>query len=241
MTRQRGHRAGEAQDRLKHGPRADDDTAKSTQPDDESTNDEGMLDDDSARWQSRGMTRALLRSAGDSLESLKLTAKCFKGVKVRNNEPFIGSLRQFRVVQKAVIDTMMLYKKENIVVDMPSTGRTLVLQQAGKIAAGTFVPQMSRTIIVVQRLIDFLPASIRKSGVTCEFVGLEFFKRDIETMFTDLPDRKDTLPTPSHIEFRWREEDDRYGLCQPERQGWKELKKHCEANNITLTHHNGHS
>ena len=138
-------------------------------------------------------------------------------------------------------------------VDMPTTGRTLVLQQAGKMAAGTFVPQnawtvadgtlvpqMTRTAIVAQRLTDFLPATIRKFGVTCEFVGLVSSKSDIKTMFTGLPDRKDTLPTLSHIEFRWREDDDRHGFCQTERQGWKELKKHCEANNITLTHQDGH-
>ena len=103
-----------------------------------------------------------------------------------------------------------------------------------------FVPQMTRTIIVAQRLIDFLPASNSKFGVTCEFIGLGFSKSDIKTMFTDLPDRKDMLPTLSHTKFRWREEDDRHGCCQPERQGWKELKKHCEANNITLTHQDGH-
>lgn len=78
-----------------------------------------MLDNYSARWQPRRITKAQLRSAGDSLKSLKLTAKCFKGVNYRNNEPFIGSLRQFRVLQRVVIDTMMLYKKEVIL----SSGR----------------------------------------------------------------------------------------------------------------------
>lgn len=76
----------EGQDRLKHG---EDDTAKSMSLDGDYTNDEGMLDDHSARWQPRRITKALLRSAGDSLESLELTAKCFKGVEFRNNEPFI--------------------------------------------------------------------------------------------------------------------------------------------------------
>ena len=122
---------------------------------------------------------------------------------------------------------MMLYKKEIIVVDMPTTGRTLVLQQAGKMAAGTFVPQnpwtvadgtlvpqMTRSTIVAQRLIDFLPATMRKFGVTCEFVGLVSSKSDIKTMFTGLPDRKDTLPTLSHIEFRWREDDDRHDFVK---------------------------
>ena len=41
---------------------------------------------------------------------------------------------------------MMLYEKEVIVVDMPTTGRTHVLQQPGKIAAGTFVPQNGWTV-----------------------------------------------------------------------------------------------
>ena len=47
-------------------------------------------------------------------------------------------------------------------------------------------------------------------------MGLGVSKSDNGTMFTDLLDRKGLLPTLSHIEFRWREEDGRQGFCQPE-------------------------
>lgn len=184
-----------------------------------------MLDDYSARWEPRIITKALLQSAGHSLVSLKLTARGFKGVEFRKDEPFIGSLRQFRVSQRVVIDTMLLFKKEVIVVDLPTTVGMFVPQKAWMIAVGMFVPQQVRTIpnetfvfqttrttIVVHRLIDFLPKSIKTFVVTCEFVGCGFSKSDIEIMFTDPPKRTAMLPTPSHIEFVWKEEDDEYGL-----------------------------
>ena len=109
---------GDHLDRLKWGPRANDDAAINARDGEDSDEDDSgeydtVLDEvDTPKWEPRAITAILLRYACNSLVSLDLTATCFKGaVKFHSDEPFIGNLRSFQALKYVCLDTMMLFQK----------------------------------------------------------------------------------------------------------------------------------
>ena len=184
-----------------------------------------VVDADLPRWEPRAITECLLQYACNSLVSLDLGAFSFKRVSVLSNEePFIPSLRPFQVLTHVHLDTMMLFEK----VERPE-----IISVIGKDS----IRRRFRQTIKAQKLIDFLPSSIEEVCITCEYVGKGLSKRDVEAMFTGLPEQKDRLPKLSKLRVKWM------GVwnssiprnLEAEREGWEELIQRCQDNEIELS------
>ena len=176
------------------------------------------------RWEPRAITECLLQYACNSLVSLDLGAFSFMRVSdLSNDEPFIPSLRPFQVLTQVHLDTMMLFEE----VERPKTISVIRKDSIRRSFQETFRPQ---------KLVDFLPSSIEGVCITCEYVGKGLSKRDVEAMFTGLPEQKDRLPKLSKLRVEWM------GIwnssiprnLEAEREGWEELIKRCQDNKIKL-------
>ena len=225
-------------DRLKWGPHINIDNIANIDPDDYSDPDEDYLDSDNKsvedlgevvgaglpRWEPRAITECLLQYACNSLVSLNLGAFSFMRVSdLSDDEPFIPSLRPFRVLTDVHLDTMMLFEK----VEHPKT-----ISVISKKPTQTDL----REAIKAQKLVNFLPSSIEKFSISCEYVGQALSKRDVEAMFMGLPEQKNRLPKLSEIQVDWMGE---WNSVIPmnleaERQGWEELIERCKVNDIDL-------
>ncbi|CAF9930587.1 MAG: hypothetical protein ALECFALPRED_004644 [Alectoria fallacina] len=211
-------------DRLKSGPRADNDAANN------GTDEEGSDEDNSGvygseldlvdkpKWEPRAITATLLQYACNSLVSLDLTAAGFKGaVRFPSDEPFIGSLRSFRVLKHVCLDTMMLFKK----VKCSNNGSWL---------RGKSIQQTSWEEIRVQWLVGFLPVTIESIKTTNSHVGNGLSENDVAGLFTGLPELRDRVPNLLKITVEWKK--DRQNNV--EKEGWEEMCFRCEENGIEL-------
>lgn len=195
-------------------------------PDDRSMERRGeMVGAGLLRWEPRAVTACLLQYACDSLVSLELGALSFRGVSdLSNDEPFIPSLRLFQVLAHVQLDTMMLFEK----VHHPKT--ISVISRKG-------IQRNFREFIKARKLVDFLPSSIEEVCMSCEYVGKGLSKRDVEAMFTGLPEQKKArLPKLSKIQFDWM---GAWNSSIPrnleaETEGWAELTQRCQDNGIEL-------
>ena len=174
------------------------------------------------RWEPRAITECLLQYACNSLVSLELGAFSFIEISdVSDDEPFIPSLRPFRVLTDVTLDTMMLFEK----VERP---RTI------SVISKNFIQRNFQEVIKAQKLVDFLTLSIEEFCISCQFVGKGLSKRDVEAMFTGLPEQKNRLPKLSKIQVDWMGE---WNSTIPrnfeaETQGWEELNQRCKDNGI---------
>ena len=208
---------------------ADDDYSEADEdysdPDDESAEDSGeLVSGGLPSWEPRAITETLLQYACNSLVKLELGAFSFVEVSdLSDDEPFIPSLRPFQVLKQVKLDTMMLFEK----VERPESMSVI----SGNSIQGNFQEE-----IRAQRLVDFLPLSIEEICITCEYVGKGLSKRDVEAMFTGLPEQKDRLPKLSEFNVCWMEDwissVDRN--LEAEKEGWKELLKRCEDSKIEI-------
>ena len=208
--------------RMKWGPHVGTDNIANLDPDEiySDSNDDNVeypgqvVDAGLPRWEPRAITECLLQYACNSLTSLELEAFSFSGVSdLSDNEPFIPSLRPFQVLTHVRLDTMMLFKRVKLrktisVVDRNSNQRTF------------------QEVIKAQKLVDFLPSSIEHFYIICEHVGKGLSRRDVEAMFTGLPERKAMLPKLSRFQVNWPYSWDRRNR-EVEKEGWKELIEQC--------------
>lgn len=225
--------------RLKWGPRPDNDAA-AADPDkdspDERDEDRGNpsgenpgevdVDRPTGTWEPRAITRSLMQYARDSLVSLHLAAISFTGIaKLSRDEPFIDSLRSFGALKYVFLDTMMLFKRVKCTRNVPVVG-------------GSSIQQISWEEIRAQRLVDFLPESIERFTMTCQYVGRGLSKTDVGQMFTGLPKLKNRLPKLTGISLVWMPEEDRKRLRNPDgvKEGWEELRSRCNESEIELSH-----
>lgn len=163
---------------------------------------------------------SLLQYACDSLISLDLSAAGFTGAaKFDSDEPYIGSLRSFRALRNVWLDTMMLFKK----VDCFSNVSFFRVNS---------VQQPSWMEIRAQWLVEFLPATIELLGMTSQYVGQGFSKKDVAAMFTGLPEQRSRLPgLVDIVVIRKRNQ----VQSDKEKEGLEELHLRCEENGIELT------
>lgn len=215
---------GKDLNRLKWGPRASHDFAYNESDEDDSGEDNWGIEHSDMdinykpRWEPRAITASLLQHACNTLVSLDLTAAGFKGaVEFPNDEPFIGSLRSFRVLKHVCLDTMMVFKKVKCCNNV-------------SLIRGKSIRQKSWEEIRVQWLVDFLPMTIETFEMTCKYVGKGLSKGDVAAMFTGLPELRNRLPNLFEITLE-REKD---GQSDKEKKGWKELCVRCEENVIDL-------
>ena len=236
------YESGVAADRLKYGPRARDDAKTFTHDradlrlgddgsddnalEDDVSDDGGLDDDGFARWEPRIIKAALLQSARGSLVSMSLTAGSLQGVEFHNDEPFIGSLRQFSALKWICIDTILLFKKLEHPSNVSTTDRSLITQS-------------STQKFVAQTLIEFLPKTIEKFTVKTQSVGVGFSKSDVGTMFKGLPEGRHNLPRLSEIIYEWSDLGSDYGFGDSNKdvevEGYEELKNQCWNNYIEFT------
>ena len=207
---------------LRWGPQAEGDAACEDLDRDESKNKsycpESKTEADRPRWEPRGIVANLSLFARHSLVSLELTAGNLAGaVKLSDDEPFIGSLRSFRALKLVHIDTMMLFKKFKC-----SSNASVVL---GKSKQQTLWENMRP-----YRLVDFLPVTIEKFGMTSRCVGQGLWREDVVELFTGLPEGRGALPKLFVIKVEWRDD----GANEEEKDGWQELRERCGENDIEL-------
>ncbi|KAM0802369.1 hypothetical protein BDR22DRAFT_819900 [Usnea florida] len=179
---------------------------------------ENRTEADRPRWEPRGIVADLLLYASHSLVSLDLRAGSLAGVKkFSNDEPFIDSLRLFRVLKSVHLDTMMLFKK------LKCSSNALEVLRAPKQHA----PWENMR---PHRLVDFFPVTIEDFVMTSSRVGQGLSREDVAEMFSGLPDARDRLPRLVVIRVErianWRSEE--------EKDGWQELRVMCQKNCINL-------
>ena len=224
-------RAREDPNRLKWGPRAnndaveaesDEDSPDESDEDREDPSGDNLGEDDVDRptvsWEPRAITGFLMQYARDSLVSLQLGAVGFIGVeKLSRHEPFIGSLPSFGALKYVSLDTMMLFKRVKCTRNVPVVG-------------GSSIQQVSWEEIRAQRLVDFLPVTIESFTMTCLFVGECLSKRDVGWMFTGLPKLKNRLPKLTEIILvrTYPEDDPRLRNLDEEEEGIDELCLRCD-------------
>lgn len=211
-------------DRLKWGPRADNDTfgydrdQQVSDEDDSGEYDSDLDKADKPKWEPRAITATLLQYACNSLVSLDLTAAGFKGaVKFPSDEPFIGSLRSFRVLKHVCLDTMMLFKK------VKCSSNVLQLREQS-------IQQTSWKEIRVQWLVDFLPVTVETFEMTSNLVGKGLSEKDVAGLFTGLPELRDRVPSLLAITV----ESKKNRQNKAKKEGWGELCWRCEENGIEL-------
>ena len=225
-------------DRMKWGPHINMDDIANIDPDDDSDPDEEHSDPDDKsvedldevvgaglpRWEPRAITEYLLQYACNSLVSLRLGAFSFMRVSdLSDDEPFIPSLRPFRVLTQVHLDIMMLFER----VERPETTSVI---------SSDSVQRDFQEAIQAQKLVDFLPSSIEKVYITCEYVGKGLSKTDVEEMFTGLPEQKDKLPKLSSFTVGWMSgwNSSISRNLEAEREGWEELIERCADNEIEI-------
>ena len=234
----------EYRDRMKWGPHINIDYIANIDPDDYSDPDNDYSDPDEdysdsdnksvedlgevvgaglPHWEPRAITECLLQYACNSLVSLHLGAFSFMGVSdLSDDEPFIPSLRPFRVLTDVTLDTMMLFEKVELPKTIPVIGKKPIqadFQEA----------------IKAQKLVNFLPSSIEKFSISFEYVGNALSKGDVEAMFMGLPEQKDRLPKLSRLTVMvadWKSWITRNR--EAEKEGGEELTKRCKVNEIEL-------
>ena len=192
------------------------------------------------RWEPRSIVATLLQCASNSLVSLILTAVALEAVvPFSNDEPFIDSLRSFRVLKRVFLDTMMLFKKTG-----PSSSVSLSPEKPQQ--------QTLWEIMRPHRLVDFLPVTIEDFGMTSAFVGQGLSRGDVEEMFRGLPDGRDRLPKlqiirveskemeqseeeeETEMEQSEEEEETEMEQSEEEEDGELELRKRCYENDIQI-------
>ena len=225
-------------DRMKWGPHINIDNIANFDPDDDSYPDNHYSDPDDKyvedlgevvgaglpRWEPRAITEYLLQYACNSLVSLRLGAFSFMRVSdLSDDEPFIPSLRPFRVLTQVHLDVMMLFER----VECPETISVI---------SRNSVQRDFQEAIQAQKLVDFLPSSIEEVYITCEYVGKGLPKRDVEAMFTGLPEQKDRLPKLSKFQVDWMSgwNSSVSRNLEAETEGWEELIKRCEDSEIEI-------
>lgn len=242
---------GERLDRLRWGPRARNDAARTDQDEDkfdkwvlgkEETGKErscrydggwshrydggwwNECDGPWSRWEPRAIAASLAEYACNSLVSLDLTAATFENTAdLLRDEPFLDSLRAFQVLKKVRLNTMMLFKR-------------LKYPEPVLVSPGHIAGQTDREEIMAQRLIDFLPKTIEKFVMTCMCVGQGLSEKDVAAMFTGLPKRRNKLPNLSKIKFEGipQSEERHQSDLDMEKKGWAELYSRCRENEIAL-------
>lgn len=242
---------GERLDRLRWGPRARNDAARTDQDEDKfdkwvlgkeepgkemscrydggwsRRNDGGWwneCDGPWSRWEPRAIAASLAEYACNSLVSLDLTAATFENTAdLLRDEPFLDSLRAFQVLKKVRLNTMMLFKR----LKYPEP----VLVSPGHIARQTY-----REEITAQRLVDFLPMTIEKFVLTSVNVGQGLSEKDVAAMFMGLPKLRNKLPNLSKIKFEGipHSEQRQQSDLDMEKEGWAELYSRCRENEIAL-------
>ena len=207
---------------LRWGPQVEGDAACEDLDRDKSKNrsccPESKTEADRPRWEPRGIVANLFLFARHSLVSLELTAGNLAGVvKFSNDEPFIGSLRSFRALKLVHLDTMMLFKKFKC-----SSSASVVLRKSKQ--------QTLWENMRPYRLMDFLPVTIEKFGMTSRCVGQGLWREDVVEMFLGLPKGRNALPKLFVIKVKWRDD----GANEEEKDGWQELRERCGENDIEL-------
>ena len=239
-------------DRMKWGPHINKDNTANIDPDDylEEDNDYSDPDEDYSdpdedysdpndksvedlgevvgaslpRWEPRAITEFLLRYACNSLVLLRLGAFSFMRVSnLSDDEPFIPSLRPFRVLTHVHLDTMMLFER----VERPKTISVI---------SRNSTQRDFQEAIKAQKLVDFLPSSIEEVYISCEYVGKGLSKRDVEAMFTGLPEQRNRLPKLSKFQVDWMSgwNSSLTRNLEAEREGWEELIKRGEDSEIDI-------
>ena len=209
-------------DSLEFGPQAEHEAAcEDTDSDEQETErpcPENTTEDYRPSWEPRGIVADLLLCASHSLVSLDLTADSLDGIGVLSkDEPFIDSLRSFRVLKSVRLDTMMLFKKPKC-----SSNALEVLKKPRQ---HTLWKNMRP-----HRLVDFLPVTIEDFGITYSLVGQGLLREDVAEMFSGLPNARDRLPRLVVIraerKVNWQSEE--------EKDGWQELRVRCRDNAINF-------
>ena len=171
----------------------------------------------SARWEPRAIVASLRLYACDTLTILELTAaNLTKILPFQDDEPYIGSLRAFKVLRSVKLDTMMLYERAKLASSVPLEHRQKSLQSHQKQAKA-------------QLLVEFLPASIQRFHMTSRTVGKGPSKKDVGAMFKGLPLSTRYLPSLEQICVEYKDEGDAV-----EQEGRLELRSWCKENDINF-------
>lgn len=166
----------------------------------------------SARWEPRAIVASLRLYACDTLTILELTASTLmRTLPFQDDEPYIGTLRTFKVLQSVKLDTMMLYERIK-----PASSVPLEPRQKD--------PQSHRKRPRAQPLVDFLPPSIQRLHMTSRTVGNVPSGKDVDGMFKGLPDlRTRYLPKLKEICVEYTGKGD-----YVEQEGHEALCERCE-------------
>ena len=128
----------------------------------------------SHRWEPRAIVASLRLYACDTLTILELTAaNLMETLPFHDDEPYIGSLRAFKVLRSVKLDTMMLYKQFE-----PASSVLFEPEQKD--------PRNHQKQARAQPLVNFLPASIQRFHMTSKTVGRCPSRKDVGAMFKGL-------------------------------------------------------
>lgn len=84
--------------------------------------------------------------------------------------------------------------------------------------------------ISVQRLVEFLPASIETLEMTSKYVGTGLSKKDVSVMFMGLPELRYMLPKLLNIKVEW----EKNRQSKVEKEGWEEMCLRCKESSVEL-------
>ena len=156
-------------------------------------------------WEPRQTVRVLEVHTKKTLRHLELTGSPgaqlqdgeFEHIDFENDEPFIGSLCAFKVLEKIRIETMMLYKEVNVGNPWArQSGHRLWLKQENWVPVEEEA-KGPNALVETERLVEILPASTRR----LRLVG-GLLKADATAMLEDLAVLKDKcLPNLVSIFF----------------------------------------
>ena len=171
-----------------------------------------------SRWEPRAIVASLRLYAYDTLTILELTAADLTEIlPYKNDEPYIGSLRAFKVLRSVKLDTMMLYERIKPASSVALEPRQKDLRSHEKQARA-------------QPLVDFLPASVQRFHTTSRTVGKGPSKKDVGAMFKGLPDLSTRyLPRLEEICVEYKDESD-----DVEQEGRLELRSRCKEAGIKV-------
>lgn len=169
-----------------------------------------------SRWEPRAIVTSLRLYAYDTLTILELTAATLKGtLPFQDDEPYIGSLRAFKVLRSLKLDTMMLYERIGPASSVPVEPRQNE-------------PLSHQDEARAQSLVDFLPASIQRFHMTSTAVGRLPSKQDVGAMFKGWSDlSKRYLPILEEICVEYKDEGD-------DLEGRLELRSQCKKTDIKV-------
>lgn len=172
----------------------------------------------SSRWEPRAIVASLMLYACDTLTILELTAIDLMDIlPFQDDEPYIGSLRAFKVLRSVKLNTMMVCERNEAASSVPLEPRQQDTRNHLKQAKA-------------QPLVEFLPASIQRLHITSRTVGKGPSKKDVGAMFKDLPAlRTKHLPKLEEICVEYKDRGD-----DMEQEGRLELCSRCKEIGIKV-------